>query len=47
VVSETSKRFLGVRYVTVSAQARHIQGSAPLLRAKDLPVMARAQSAAT
>jgi hypothetical protein len=30
-----SKRFLGVRYVTVSAQSRHIQGNASLLRAKD------------
>ncbi len=26
VASEASKRFLGVRYVTVSAQSRHIQG---------------------
>ena len=28
VASEASKRFLGVRYVTVSAQSRHIQGLA-------------------
>src|SRR5713101_2909037 len=28
VASEASKRFLGVRYVTVSAQSRHIQGPA-------------------
>jgi len=28
VTSEASKRFLGVRYVTVSAQSRHIQESA-------------------
>ena len=28
VTSEASKRFLGVRYVTVSAQSRHIQGPA-------------------
>jgi len=47
VASETSKRFLGVRYVTVSAQSRHIQASAPLFRAKDLPVRDRARSAAT
>ncbi len=38
VDSEASKRFLGVRYVTVSAQSRDIQESAPLLRAKDLPM---------
>src|SRR5258706_15602249 len=38
VASEASKRFLGVRYVTVSAQSRHIQAKAPLFRAKDLPV---------
>ena len=46
VVSEASKRFLGVRYVTVSAQSRDIQESAPLFRAKDLPVKDRARSAA-
>ena len=46
VTSEASKRFLGVRYVTVSAQSRHIQESAPLFRAKDLPVRDRARSAA-
>jgi hypothetical protein len=46
VASEASKRFLGVRYVTVSAQSRHIQESAPLFRAKDLPVRDRARSAA-
>src|SRR2546425_334628 len=28
VASEASKRFLGVRYVTVSAQSRHIHGPA-------------------
>jgi hypothetical protein len=28
VASEASKRFLGVRYVTVSAQSRHLQGPA-------------------
>ncbi len=28
VASEASKRFLGVRYVTVSAKSRHIQGPA-------------------
>src|SRR5712692_2337702 len=41
-----SKRFLGVRYVTVSAQSRHIQESAFLFGAKDPPVMDRARSAA-
>ena len=46
VASETSKRFLGVRYVTVSAQSRHIQKSAIPFRAKDLPVRDRARSAA-
>jgi hypothetical protein len=35
VSSEPSKRFLGVRYVTVSAQSRHIQESLFLLDAKD------------
>src|SRR6476646_1688282 len=30
VASEASKRFLGVRYVTVSALSGHIQESAPL-----------------
>ncbi len=44
VASEASTRFLGVRYVTVSAQSRHIQESAPLFRAKDLPVRDRARS---
>ena len=46
VTSEASKRFLGVRYVTVSAQSRHIQAKAPLFRAKDLPVWDRVRSAA-
>ena len=46
LASEDSKRFLGVRYVTVSAQSRHIQESAFLFGAKDLPVSARARSAA-
>src|SRR5260370_39120409 len=46
VASEASKRILGVRYVTVSAQSRDIQESAPLFRAKDLPVRDRARSAA-
>jgi hypothetical protein len=46
VASEVSKRFLGVRYVTVSAQSRHIQESAILFRAEDLPVRNRARSAA-
>ena len=46
VAAEASKRFLGVRYVTVSAQSRDIQESAPLFRAKDLPVRDRTRSAA-
>jgi hypothetical protein len=46
VAWETSKRFLGVRYVTVSAQSRDVQASAPLFRAKDLPVKDRARLAA-
>ncbi len=46
VTSEASKRFLGVRYVTVSAQSRHIQESAFLFGAKELPVRDRARSAA-
>jgi hypothetical protein len=41
VALEPSKRFLGVRYVTVSAQSRHIQESASLFGAKDLPVRDR------
>ena len=46
VATGTSKLFQGVCYVTVSAQSRNIQGSAPLFRAKDLPVRDRARSAA-
>jgi hypothetical protein len=46
VTSEASKRFLGVRYVTVSALSRHIQESAIPFRAKDLPMRDRARSAA-
>ncbi|HET8923972.1 MAG TPA: hypothetical protein VFN26_13370 [Candidatus Acidoferrum sp.] len=46
VASKASERFLGVCYVTVSAQSRDIQESAPLSRAKDLPVRDRARSAA-
>jgi len=46
VTSEASRRFLGVRYVTVSAQSRHIQESAFLFGAKELPVRDRARSAA-
>jgi len=38
VAWETSKRFLGVRSVTVSAQSRDIQEGASHSRAKDLPV---------
>jgi hypothetical protein len=46
VASEASMRFLGVHYVTVSAQSRHIQKSAFLFGAKDLPVRDRGRSAA-
>src|SRR6267378_7567509 len=46
VASEASKRFLGVRYVTVSAQLRHIQESAFLFQAKVLLARDRARSAA-
>ena len=42
VAWETSKRFLGVRSVTVSAQSRDIQKGASLSRAKGLPVKDRA-----
>ena len=38
VTLEASKRFQGVHYMTVSAQSRHIQKSAPQSKAKDLPV---------
>jgi hypothetical protein len=37
VSSESSRRFLGVGYLTVCAQSRHIQESAVLFRAKDQP----------
>jgi hypothetical protein len=46
VASQTSKRFLGTRCVTVSAQSRHIQESVIPFRAKDLPMRTRARSAA-
>ena len=46
VAWETSKRFLGVRCVTVSAQSRDIQESAFLFGAKDLSVRDRVRSAA-
>jgi hypothetical protein len=46
VVSEASKRFPGVLYVTVSAQSCVIQESALLFRAKDHPVREHARSAA-
>ncbi len=46
VASEASKRFLGVRYVTISAQSGHVEESAPLFRAKDLPVRDHARSTA-
>jgi hypothetical protein len=45
VASEASKRFLGVHYVTVSAQSRHIQESAFLFSSKDHPVRDRTRSA--
>ena len=37
VAAESSKRFLGVGYLTVAAQSRHIQRSLFLFRAKDHP----------
>jgi hypothetical protein len=37
VASESSKRFLGVGYLTVSAQSRHIQKSSVLFRANGHP----------
>ncbi len=40
------KRFLGVRYVTISAQSRHIQENAFLLQAKDHQEWDRAKLAA-
>jgi hypothetical protein len=46
VASEASKRFWGVRYVTVEAQSRDIQESAPLFRVSDLPVRDRTRSIA-
>ena len=46
VTSVASKRFLGVRYVTVSAQSRHIQESLVLFRAKDHQEWDRARLAA-
>jgi hypothetical protein len=47
VASEASKRFLGVHYMTVSAQSRHIQQSAPQFWAKDLSLRNSAQSLET
>jgi len=44
VTLEASKRFQGVHYMTVSAQSRHIQKSAPQSKAKDLPVRGSAPS---
>ena len=46
VASEASKRFLGVRYVTVEAQSREIQKRAPVFQVGDLPVRDRGRSAA-
>jgi hypothetical protein len=45
VATGTSKHFLGVCYVTVSAQSRQIQAGTPLVRAKELPVANRVRSA--
>jgi hypothetical protein len=44
VTLEASKRFQGVHYMTVSAQSRHIQKSAPQSKAKDLLVRDSAPS---
>jgi hypothetical protein len=46
VDSEASERFLGVRYVTVSAQPRDIRESPPLSGPRTFPVKNRARSAA-
>jgi hypothetical protein len=46
VASAASKRFLGVTYVTVSAQSRHIQEGPFLFRAIDAPEPGRAKRAA-
>jgi hypothetical protein len=46
VATGTSKHFLGVCYVTVSAQSRQIQAGTPLFRAEELPVTNRVRSAA-
>jgi hypothetical protein len=46
VASEASMRFLGVHYVTVSAQSRDIQESASLFEARDLLVRDRSRSTA-
>jgi hypothetical protein len=44
VASEASERFLGVHYMTVSAQPRNIQESAPQSRTKGLSLRDRAPS---
>jgi len=46
VASAASKRFLGVTYVTVSAQSRHIQEGPFLFHAIDVPAPERAKVAA-
>jgi hypothetical protein len=46
VASAASKRFLGVTYVTVSAQSRHIQQGPYLFRALDVQERGRAKAAA-
>jgi hypothetical protein len=45
ITQVTRKRFLGVRYVTVSAHSRHIQENALRLQVKDHQVRDRARSA--
>jgi len=37
ITAQSSKRFLGVGYLAVSAQSRHIQESSVLFKPKDLP----------
>jgi hypothetical protein len=44
VASEASKRFMGVHYMTVSGQSKHIQESAPQSWAKELSLRNSAQS---
>ena len=46
IMGVASKRFLGMRYVTVSARSRHIQESMFLFRAREIREWAQARLAA-